>query len=95
MKDRSSRKAKQKGFIKYIVLFIILVVLIATFNIDVNKIVGHQFVQDIWHYIKVVIAFVINAFDKVFGEFQKDEVINTVASTTKEIMDLASSTNSN
>jgi hypothetical protein len=84
-----------RGFIKYIVLFIILVVIIATFNIDVNKIITHPFVQDVWYYIKVVIAFIINAFDKVFGEFQKDDVINTVASTTQEILEMASSTSAN
>lgn len=62
----------KKGFINYIILFVILVVLIAVFNIDVHKIIQHPFVQEVWHYIKIILAFIYDAFKKVFGQFQNN-----------------------
>lgn len=71
MRDTHERmNGVSEGFIKYIVLFVLLVVIIATFDIDVRSIVEHPFVQSVWHYIKVVLIFIRDAFGKVFGEFQ-------------------------
>ena len=72
----------ERGFIKYIVIFILLVVLISVFNIDVKKIIEHPFVQDVWHYIKIILVFIYDAFSKVFGQFQHTDVANVASSST-------------
>lgn len=77
---------EQKGFIRFIVLFIILIVFIAMFDIDVKAIIESAFVQEIIYYIKVVLQFVYDAFNKVIGSIKSgDTDILDIATTTMSI----------
>lgn len=81
MKDKQST---QRGFLKYIVLFIVLVVLIATFNIDVKAIVEHQYVQDVFGYVRIVFEFIYDTFVQVIEPFQS-QVTSTSSAATSSI----------
>ena len=71
---------------RYIILFIILIVIISVFNIDVRSVVESPGVQQVFEYIKVVIQFIINAIEDVAGQFQSSdelpEIIEETATTT-------------
>ena len=84
MKKHSTQK--QKGFIKYIVIFIVLVVVVAVFNIDVKAIIESAFVQEVIYYIKVVLAFIYDSFVFIIEQFQSDggETVEDIATTTVE-----------
>ena len=69
----NKKTEKERGFIKYIVIFIILVVIIAMFNIDVGAIIESDFVQSVYHYIKVILSFIYDAFVKVIGQLPTNE----------------------
>ncbi|MCK5095925.1 MAG: hypothetical protein KAR24_01070 [Candidatus Pacebacteria bacterium] len=74
----------QKGFVKYVVIFIVLVVLIAMFNIDVGAIIESDLVQSVYHYIKVILSFIYDAFVKVIGQLPTnggDMATSTATST--------------
>ena len=75
---------KERGFIKYIVIFIVLVVLIAMFNIDVRTIIESDLVQSVYYYIKVILSFIYDAFVKVIGQLPTnggDMATSTATST--------------
>ncbi|MCK5027766.1 MAG: hypothetical protein KAS07_05095 [Candidatus Pacebacteria bacterium] len=74
---------QQRGFIRYIVLFVLLIVFIAMFDIDVKAIVESAFVQEVIHYVKVVLQFIYDAFEKVIGSIKSsDTSVSDMASTT-------------
>ncbi len=78
---------QEKGFVKYIVLFILLVVFIAMFNIDVKALIESEFVQGVFYYVKVVLLFIYDAFDKVIGSIRSGDtgafdMASTTVSTT-------------
>ena len=78
------KDSKHNGFIKYIIIFVILVVLIATFNIDVRAIVESDFVQSVYHYIKIILSIIHDAFLKVIGQLPTNggEVATSTATST-------------
>lgn len=69
MKD----KTREQGFVRYIVLFVLIVVFIAMFDIDVKAIIESDFVQEIIRYVKIVLQFIYDAFDKVIGDLQSGD----------------------
>ena len=83
MKEEKTKENKQRGFFKILGIFIVFVIIITFFNIDVASIVESDLFQGTLATIKKIIAvlydFVANIIDKLQGG---DTATTTTATST-------------
>ena len=84
MKKEESKENKQKGFFKLIGLFVVMVVIITYFNIDVATIVESDLFQGTLATIKKIVAiaydFVVNIIEQLNSS--AGDTATTTATTT-------------
>ncbi len=71
--------SKQRGFIKTIVIFILLIATLAYFNIDISSIIESKPVQVIWSFTKTVWTnFVTPSVEYLWNNILRDFIFNNV-----------------
>ncbi len=75
----SKRQQKQGGFIKMIVILILVIATLAYFNIDISKIIESKPVQAIWSFTQTVWTnFVAPAGEYIWNTILRDFIFENV-----------------
>lgn len=74
-----NKYSKQRGFIKTIIIFILVIATLAYFNISISSIVESKPVQAMWSFTKTVwISFISPSVEYIWNNILKDFIFENV-----------------
>ncbi|MBU1390149.1 MAG: hypothetical protein KKD32_20110 [Proteobacteria bacterium] len=86
MKKKIKKEAiNQKGFFKFIGIFVVLVIIITYFNIDVARIIESDLFQGTVAILKNIVATVFNFVVNIIDQIKGIPVSDTATTTTSVI----------
>jgi len=75
----NKKRQKQSGFIKMIIIFILVIATLAYFNVDLAAIIESKPVQVIWSFVKTVWSnFVAPSIEYIWNTILKDFIFENV-----------------